>query len=808
VYDPALLPLDARSSDATSADVSASDVLDAAPDVPIDSPPDAPRDAASDADSARDAASEASPDARDAALPGCPGVLARGEPCIEPVLGEGFTAQTPELIAPDALVVRSELPLVAYVGDSATGRVFEVRETMGGLAINLVAGVNVAAPLSSAGLARERPLESISGLTLQSGGGSILLGADPEGNRAFRLSVNSDLAASTIENIPLSAPAPLTGPFDVEQAAGGLVFSANNAVQLTNMTGASVIAGSSCAQSFGCEGFNSVAVPPLMSRFARPGAIEVARTTSPETLYVVDQGNCRVRRFQGPPSAANLEVVAGAGCSAVGSIHDGAAPPPLAAAARFGPLGALALSRNRFLFVSDPVARCSIFSVDLQPASPTVRLVAGHGGFCGEVARTGGAYRLGRLGGMAVGPTTFSLYFIDAQARLLYRAEVSPTGVPGSVVLVGSLGRTRGTEPLPLLRSGGVRALTPITAPPAAGGLPEFLWSAPREDRVFGLRDRALRVAVGLGNTPPTVAILSSAMESAEVSSIATPPTLTGRSDALLAVRDKHVILRLAGDAVSVAAGQYGVSGNPGATGILSAFRLDDPSALTMADTNTAYVASRRPNGGYLVYLLTFSSASFSTLFGLGPTEPGTGDAPLTGAPVAASRLRMLAVSAIAYSASRAEIFVADPEQHAVFRVATRAGSLQASLLAGNYTENTALLLDDSRLDGQPATNVALPSPSALAVDPAGTTLYVADSSANRVLAIDLVAATPTVRRVAGSGSLDPIPLPSGDNGAARSAQLASPTALAFVPPTTTSGAALLVGEGASGRIRIVRFPR
>ena len=168
----------------------------------------------------------------------------------------------------------------------------------------------------------------------------------------------------------------------------------------------------------------------------------------------------------------------------------------------------------------------------------------------------------------------------------------------------------------------------------------------------------------------------------------------------------------------------------------------------------------------------------------------------------------MLAVGAIAYSASRAEIFVADPEQHAVFRVATRAGSLQASLLAGNYTENVSLLLDDARVDGQPATNVALASPSALAVDPMGTTLYVADSVANRVLAIDLAAATPTVRRIAGSGALDPIPLPTGDAAAARSAHLASPTALAFVPPTASAGASLLIGGGASGRIRVVRFPR
>jgi hypothetical protein len=243
---------------------------------------------------------------------------------------------------------------------------------------------------------------------------------------------------------------------------------------------------------------------------------------------------------------------------------------------------------------------------------------------------------------------------------------------------------------------------------------------------------------------------------------------------------------------------------------MLDSLRLDDPTALTMADANTAYVASRRPNGGYLVYLLTFSTRSFSTLFGLAPTDLGTGDAPLAGSPVSAARLRMLSVSAITYSTPRGEIYVADPEQNAVFRVVRGAGgTLQASLLAGNYTSNIASVSDDARVDGQPATSVPLDDPSALAVDSSGNTLFVADAASHRVFAIDLTPAVPTIRRVAGSGPSEPaIPSSSGDNGAARSAQLSAPTALAYIAASGTTGAALLVGESGSGRVRVVRFPR
>lgn len=773
-------------------------------------------DVASDArEAGSDAADVLAEDARvdvadvpDVMLTGCAAVLARGEACIEPVSGESFGPTTPELIAPDALVIHSEMPLIAYVGDSATGRVMEVREAAGGLRISLVAGVDVTATLGSAGLAQERPLGAITGLALQSGGGATLLGADPRGHVAFRLDVQqAALASSSIERIPLTTTGPDSGPFDIEQAFGALAFSANNAFYLATGAGATTLAGMPCTASAGCEGFNAAPSPPLASTFATPTAIEINRAGTSNVAYVADSNNCRVRRFTNP--STNVDVIAGAGCSTVGAVHDGSATPVTASTARFGPLGSMALGRNRFLFVADPNARCSLFSVDLAASpAPSVRLLAGHGALCGENARSGGDYRLGRLGGVAIGPVTNSAYFIDAQNRALYRADVSPTGVPGSVVLVGQLGPARGTEALASFRSGAIRGLATIAPAANATSLPEVVWGAPFESRVFGLRDRALRVVAGAGASPPTAAIAIGQMEPIVADAIAAVANPSTRTDALIASRDRHVVLRLSGESLSIAAGSYGVRGNAGAAGMLDSIRLDSPTAIALANSSNAYVASRRNNGNYLVYLLNFGSRTFSTLIGPSPTDL-TDDPVAVGATVAANRLRLRAVSAMTYNVVRDEIYLADPVQHAVFRIATSGGALQASVLAGNLTDNVSAVEDDARVDGQPATNVPLGEPSALTVDTTGNTLYVADAATHRVYAINLTAATPTILRVAGSGPAQPsIPSSSGNNAAARSARLAAPSALTYVPAMGGVGAGLLVGENGSGRLRLVRFAR
>jgi len=78
--------------------------------------------------------------------------------------------------------------------------------------------------------------------------------------------------------------------------------------------------------------------------------------------------------------------------------------------------------------------------------------------------------------------------------------------------------------------------------------------------------------------------------------------------------------------------------------------------------------------------------------------------------------------------------------------------------------------------DGGAATSAQLHDPGALALD--SSTLYMADTGDHRVRAVELAGGPPTISTVAGSGSNCDDPAPCGDNGAATSAAMSDLSAL------------------------------
>lgn len=86
---------------------------------------------------------------------------------------------------------------------------------------------------------------------------------------------------------------------------------------------------------------------------------------------------------------------------------------------------------------------------------------------------------------------------------------------------------------------------------------------------------------------------------------------------------------------------------------------------------------------------------------------------------------------------------------------------------------------DDGCGDGGPATSATLNRPSGIALDPAGTVLYIADTNANLVRAVTL--ATGVITTVAGTG----IEGYRGDGGPATAAALAGPSGVAVGPDGT-----------------------
>ena len=128
-------------------------------------------------------------------------------------------------------------------------------------------------------------------------------------------------------------------------------------------------------------------------------------------------------------------------------------------------------------------------------------------------------------------------------------------------------------------------------------------------------------------------------------------------------------------------------------------------------------------------------------------------------------------------------LYVADMNNHLIRAV--NLDSLQVDTIAGGGSG------EGDYVDA-PGTTVRFNSPSGLAVDPSGTTLYVADSDNHRIQAIDI--ASKTVNTIAGSGN-------TGDY-----AEGAGKTAAKFNVPLglALSGTKLYVADSENRRIREV----
>ncbi|MDE3104021.1 MAG: Ig-like domain repeat protein [Acidobacteriota bacterium] len=126
-------------------------------------------------------------------------------------------------------------------------------------------------------------------------------------------------------------------------------------------------------------------------------------------------------------------------------------------------------------------------------------------------------------------------------------------------------------------------------------------------------------------------------------------------------------------------------------------------------------------------------------------------------------------------------LYVAESAAHRVRRFDPTGN---VTTIAGNGTQGVAG-------DGGAATAAELDTPQGLALDPAGSTLYIADTHNQRIRALNL--STGIMTTVAGNGS----PGFSGDGGPATAASLAAPVALAI-----SAGGKLAVADSGNSRVR------
>lgn len=231
-------------------------------------------------------------------------------------------------------------------------------------------------------------------------------------------------------------------------------------------------------------------------------------------------------------------------------------------------------------------------------------------------------------------------------------------------------------------------------------------------------------------------------------------------------VDERGTILRVAG----LQSGAFGFSGDGGdatAAGLASPFGVARGSAVTyVADTLDNRVREIDDRTGAI------------------RTVVGTGEAGYSGDGRQGTSARLSRPRGLAFVAG--ELLIADTGNSVVRRWDPGTGVV--TTVAGDGTAGFAG-------DGGPATGAELDEPSAVAVDPASGTLYIADTDNNRIRGVS----GGLIDTFAGTGAAGF----SGDGGPAVQARLSSPFAVAVL-----STGAVVIGDTGNGRVRVVEGPR
>jgi len=218
---------------------------------------------------------------------------------------------------------------------------------------------------------------------------------------------------------------------------------------------------------------------------------------------------------------------------------------------------------------------------------------------------------------------------------------------------------------------------------------------------------------------------------------------------------------------------------------------VDAAGNVYIADVNNHQVRKVLPDG-----------STISTVAGTG-VDGYNGDSNNTTPPKTATTAQLFSPHGVAINGAGTILYIADTFNHRVRKVVLSSQTI--TTVAGDGSPG-------SSGDGGPATSARLYNPKGVALNAAGTILYIADYQNHRVRKVDLSSGTITtvagtgvatdtqVETPPGSGTFVPDPLGAlGDDGPATAASLNGPTGVAV-----DGGGNLFIADTINERVRKV----
>ncbi|MEZ4393418.1 MAG: hypothetical protein R3A48_20210 [Polyangiales bacterium] len=723
--------------------------------------------------------------------PSCDDVLRAGNACIEPLTGHLWPADDPRLVAPRALSFASNRVLVSDVG---SGRVLGYDLALGARA-SVILGSGVVGATPPSGADTSAPLGAVVAMAPLPGGALALADAT---TRQVLLA-----AGGRVDALPMLAFQRAPAGLAWDSAGRALYVSADNRILRVPFdadAGAGapeavvgLPCGTNCPSSFNGDG-----LPGVATALNNPAGVDLDATH----VYFADRDNCRVRRFRRDDPDRVVTTYAGSVCDEVNDPFVGLSTFATPTQLRLGRVSDVRVGSDGSVYFID-ASRCAIFGITparMMGGDPIPRVVAGSADGCGRVANSGPP--LGPLGGLGVSGDRSAVFFVDLRGQRVGRIVGTSNG--GSPSLDFPI--APGTIPATSDALGTARLGEPNGLALSDDGSSVFVTGS-AEGRVYELVGGSLRALTGDGASAPNERDLS-------VSLAALPPTAfsglsRSTSRTLVSLAPLGAVTELRDGALHRVAGRFpsalsapppldGGVGDASADASLAADALDvtdggPPTALerqfalpAQALATPSGVIFGDANGRVWRVSPTGETTNFagagSLVTGMVPPPGGTG--------VAATIAAIGSVRGLAVDGT-GRTFISDGARNVVWSVGLESPP-RARIVVGSIDRRAPL--SDAPAFGP---DFVLASPAGLAFD-GGTTLYIADTDANRVLSLNVLSGQVSV--VAGSGPATSI-TPAGDFGAARAATLSRPAAVAYL------NRRIYIAEAGSGRVRIVRLP-